>query len=332
MARIPLISVLIPSFNHAAYVAQTIDSVLSQTVSDFELLLLDDGSSDNSPAILSDLARTDNRIRYWRQPNTGLIATLNCLAQEARGEFIAQIDSDDMWTPNRLAWGLAEMAAHPDLAVSFTSFLRIRADNTPAPRADQLAQGAIPHAALVEHLAEKNSVCACTAFMRRSAVELIGPFARNYTLSHDWDRWLRLSMVGRIALSDKIGAFYRDHDSNQSLDERGTRCQELQIHNDLSETLIAHHALDRLTQTKIYSRAAALAFATDQHEPMVAYLLKKGALTRLREHEQVWLLHAILKQKMATNSDPFWQTLAAQPSLYNAENQQRLAAIVSYKP
>lgn len=332
MAHVPAISVLIPSYNHGAYIEQTIRSVLNQTERDFELLILDDGSTDDSPARIERLAQSDGRIRYWRQANAGLIATLNTLADQARGTYVAQIDSDDMWTPERLAWGLADMAADPKLAVSFTGFLRIQNDNSPAARADQLELGAIPHEPLVDRMVIKNTVCACTAFMRRSALTQIGPFARNFSLSHDWDRWLRLSMVGRMSLSEQIGALYREHGSNQSLDERTTRGQELQILGDLAETLIDHHALPQQIQAQIYARGAALAFATDQRDAMVAHLLKRSQLTSLSEHEQMWLLHAVLKQKMALEPVRPWQELAAHPKLYSTENKQRLAAIISYAP
>lgn len=328
MATSPTISVLIPSYNHGRYIAQTIISVLNQTAQDFELLVIDDGSTDGSPAIIESLAQQDRRIRWWSQPNAGLIATLNRLASRARGPFVAQIDSDDQWLPERLAWGLEDMDQDPALSVSFCSYLRIDGDGAPGERTDQLKLGVLGHDALLKRLVVKNTVCACTGFMRRQALDRIGPFARDYSLSHDWDRWLRLSMVGRLTMRASVGALYRDHGANQSMDIASTRKQELAILDNLAEALIGHHHLDDAVRLEMYGRAAALAFDTQQPDRLVAYLLQKHAIYPLFEHEQVWLLHRILQEKlMPTAHKP--ALAAAHPDMFNAENQQRWNSIMA---
>jgi glycosyltransferase involved in cell wall biosynthesis len=328
----PEVSVLIPSYNHGRYVRETIASVCSQTVKNIEILILDDGSTDNSLAIIQQMAGADSRIRWWQQANAGLVPTLNRLAERARAPFVAQIDSDDVWTPQRLEWGLKDMAQDASLSVSFTSYLRITETGTPVPRADQLKLGHLDHAALLRRMAVKNTVCACTAFMRRSALQQIGSFARNYSLSHDWDRWLRLSLVGTMVKHDTIGAFYRQHDGNQSLDEQATRKQELAILDDLAETLISHHQLDLAKQVEIYGRAAALAYDTGQPERLVSYLLRKSKIYPLFEHEQIWLLYVILQQKKSFPQQVPSYGLKAHKNLFTPENQKRLDQIMAFMP
>lgn len=332
MAAPPLVSVLIPSYNHGAYIGQTIASVLNQTAQDLELLIIDDGSTDDSPAIIEALARQDRRIRWWSQANAGLIPTLNRLASLARGAFVAQIDSDDQWLPERLAWGLEDMAEDPSLSVSFCSYLRIDGGGVLGARTDQLKLGTLAHDALLKRLVVKNTVCACTGFMRRQALDRIGPFARDYSLSHDWDRWLRLSLVGRLHMRASVGALYRDHGANQSMDIAGTRKQELAILDSLAEILIGHHHLDDAVRLEMYGRAAALAFDTQQPDRLVAYLMQKHVIYPLFEHEQVWLLHRILQEKLMPTAQETAHKpalAAAHAGLFNAENQQRWACIMA---
>ncbi len=99
----PKVSVIMPVYNRERYVAQAIESVLNQTFGDFELLIVDDGSSDHSPEIIEDYAKKDKRIRCaFHKENRGVSAARNTALETARGDWIAVIDSDDAWHPERL--------------------------------------------------------------------------------------------------------------------------------------------------------------------------------------------------------------------------------------
>ena len=104
----PLISVVLPAYNGEKYLAEAIDSILAQTFGDFELIIIDDGSTDDTPKILSDYAQRDQRIRMVVRENKGLVTTLNDLIDMARGLWIARMDQDDIALPHRfecqLAW------------------------------------------------------------------------------------------------------------------------------------------------------------------------------------------------------------------------------------
>src|SRR5690348_11009852 len=100
----PLVTVLMPVFNSGDFLEEALNSILRQSFSDFELLIIDDGSNDSSPAILAKLSKKDKRIRVvTHKKNQGLVKTLNEGLELARGEFIARMDSDDIALPTRLS-------------------------------------------------------------------------------------------------------------------------------------------------------------------------------------------------------------------------------------
>ncbi|MDE6365975.1 MAG: glycosyltransferase, partial [Muribaculaceae bacterium] len=110
MPHTPIVSVCMPMYNASSYLRECIDSVLEQTFTDFELLIADDGSTDDSVAIVKSYA--DPRIRLICRQHD-YIATLNCLIDEARGKYIARMDADDVMLPSRLQRQVAYMDAHP---------------------------------------------------------------------------------------------------------------------------------------------------------------------------------------------------------------------------
>ncbi len=117
MAETPIVSVLVPVYNGAKYVAQAIESVLSQTLKDWELILVDDGSTDDTLAILETYASRDKRIRLFPQPHCGLVGTLNYGLAMAEGRYLARLDADDLCMPERLEEQVACLEAHPELVI-----------------------------------------------------------------------------------------------------------------------------------------------------------------------------------------------------------------------
>src|SRR5689334_22165094 len=112
MASPPPVSVYMPAFNVERYVADAVRSVLSQTFGDFELIVVDDGSTDRTLDILRDLARTDPRVKLLSRPNTGVSRASNEAIALARGEFLARMDSDDFSMPDRLEKQIAWLRDH----------------------------------------------------------------------------------------------------------------------------------------------------------------------------------------------------------------------------
>ncbi len=116
------VSVIIPTYNYAAYVREAIDSVLAQTVQDFHIVVVDDGSTDDTQAVLATI--DDPRVEIVRTPNRGICAACNEGLARARGEFIGFLGADDRWRPDKLERQLQMMDAEPDIVAVMTNFVR----------------------------------------------------------------------------------------------------------------------------------------------------------------------------------------------------------------
>jgi glycosyltransferase involved in cell wall biosynthesis len=220
------LTVLLPVRNGAAYLDEAIASICGQTFRDFELLVIDDGSDDESPAILAKHAAADGRVRALANPGAGLIAALNFGLRSASTELVARMDADDIALPTRFERQMARMAAEPDLLVLGTATRRIDA------RGNQLEVATPPAdpADVARVLERVNAIAHPTVVMRRSAVEAVGGYRRAYLRAEDYDLWLRLAERGKLAnlqeplLEYRIGGGFRaDLFSRQVLSEMTAR-------------------------------------------------------------------------------------------------------------
>jgi len=127
-----LVSVIIPTWNRAAALAKAIDSVVSQTHRNWEVVVVDDGSTDDTRSMVSKLSETDPRIRYIYQANAGVSAARNCGIALAKGDFVAFLDSDDSWEPWKLELQVACLRTHPELGMVWTDMAAIGPDGAVA--------------------------------------------------------------------------------------------------------------------------------------------------------------------------------------------------------
>lgn len=193
MAHIPLVSVVIPSFNSERYIRQTVESVRRQTLADWELIVVDDGSTDDSPAIVESLAGQDERIRLVRLGrNAGRPAVpRNAGVRAARGVYVAFLDADDLWHPRKLDIQLRHMRA---CGVRFSStetrhFRDSPAVTTPAGRLDGFDVMAVDH----HRLLRKNIIPTSSVVAERALLERF-PFIEDprYKAIEDYHCWLTL--------------------------------------------------------------------------------------------------------------------------------------------
>ena len=205
--RPPRISVAMSVHDDAATVAAAIESILAQTFPDFEFLIVNDGSSDESGAVIDRFAAADPRIRAIHQPNRGLIASLNRLVAEARGDLIARMDGDDVSLPGRFAAQVAFLDAHPDHGVLGTNTNEI-------DEADRITLCTdlhpLDHAAVEQALRRGSPVAHSSVMMRTAVVRAAGGYRAAYRHCEDYDLWLRLSERTRIAnLPDRLLLYRR---------------------------------------------------------------------------------------------------------------------------
>ena len=214
MSRSPAISVVLPVYNAEAYVREAVESILTQSFADFELILINDGSTDGSGAILRDLAAHDTRIVLVERPNDGLVSALNEGIESARADLIARMDADDVAMPERFALQHARMIEEPELAVLGSSMRLI--DKT--GNIIGLAEYPLTPKETARSVERGCPVSHPTVIMRRDAVLKAGGYRRAFLHCEDYDLWLRMSELGyAIANLPKPLLNYREHDANVSV-------------------------------------------------------------------------------------------------------------------
>jgi glycosyltransferase involved in cell wall biosynthesis len=182
------VSVVIPTYNHSAFIGRCIDSVLGQTVAAEEIIVVDDGSTDDTPRVLAEFG---DRIRYVRQSNAGCGVARNTGISIARGEWIALLDSDDVWHPRKLELQLRLARANPEIGVVYGA-MRLGLDPAVA-RVSASRQVARPE--LLDALLFSNCITgsASCVLVRRRCFDDVGSFDRELRWAEDWDMWIRLA-------------------------------------------------------------------------------------------------------------------------------------------
>jgi len=189
------ISIVTPAWNAAAYIGETIASVRSQTFEDWEWLIVDDGSTDDTAAVVRAHAAIDPRITLLQQPNAGPSAARNRAMRHAVGRWFAFLDSDDVWQPHFLEAQLGVFQAHPDTdLVTATAFNRGGPFDGHPTRPFVTGQPVLTREAMI---LDETSVFIMTVF-RREVFETIGGFDESQWTSEDYDFWLRAAQAGFV--------------------------------------------------------------------------------------------------------------------------------------
>jgi len=208
LSTAPRVTVVIPVYNREAYVATALDSVLAQSFADFELLVVDDGSTDNSRAIVG--AHDDQRIRLVSNDrNRGIAATRNRAVGLARGDYLAFLDSDDIACPDRLARQVDFLDGHPDVAAvgGWVAWMdgdgrRLGTVKRVPTAPDDIAAGRLFRPGVIN-----------TTAMARSAVLRDFPHREDLAVGSDFDMWARFASVHKVANLPAVVGMFRDHDS-----------------------------------------------------------------------------------------------------------------------
>ena len=215
----PRVSVLLPVHQAEHTLASAVESVLAQTFEDFELIAVDDGSTDGSRRILERFAGEDNRVRVFSRENRGLVTTLNEASGTARGEYLARMDADDLCEPQRFERQVAHLDAHPGCVAVGSRVLLIDAEGSPIRTfAEATTHDEIDGA----HLAgQGGAICHPAVMLRAEALKRVGGYDPAMKHAEDIDLFLRLAEVGSLAnlpdvllryrmLADSVGHRHRD--------------------------------------------------------------------------------------------------------------------------
>ena len=237
----PLVSVVIPSYNSREYIAEAIDSVRAQQIDHLELVIVDDGSTDDSADYIREIAPD---ARVIRQTNAGAAAARNRGIEEARGRYIAFLDADDIWVSGKLRVQLDLLEQRPDIDLVYGQFKLWhcgpgghypqppQVSHTPSqvePFEDRL----LPISILFDSV-----VCIITVLVRSEALRSVELFNPEYTVGEDYDLWMRLSLLRRCAQLPAVLAFYRNNPASLTK----------QVPQQNFEKLVVEQAMERIRQ------------------------------------------------------------------------------------
>lgn len=203
----PSISVVMPVYNRARFVGQAIESILAQTFRDFEFVILDDGSTDATLAVLQDYAARDPRIRLLPRQHRGLGPARIELLQQASADLVAWIDSDDLATPGRLQEQVRTMSLDQDLWILGTASAVIDENGRPL-KVNRVVTGSNN---VAKQMRRGCKVTQSSCIMRRDRILSIGGYRTAYAPSEDYDLFLRVSERGKIDNIEFVGLLYRSH-------------------------------------------------------------------------------------------------------------------------
>jgi glycosyltransferase involved in cell wall biosynthesis len=215
----PLVSVMMPTYNAAPFVAESIESVLAQTYEPIELLVVDDASEDETPAIVEDYARRyPDRVRFRRATQrAGPCRRRNDALDLARGSLIAWLDHDDLWAPEKTAREVEVLEARPEVGLVYSGYEAFDSDTRePIPWRDRdsEAEGDV----LVPLFVRGCFVASLTALFRREVLTRRHVRLRetDFSFGDDYFLWLVLSLDWKVARIDEVLAYYRRHSGNES--------------------------------------------------------------------------------------------------------------------
>ncbi len=220
----PAVSVIIPAYNAGSQLRDAIESASRQTYGDREVIVVDDGSTDQTESLVSFYG---DRIRYYKQANRGVAAARNLGIAKAKGKYIAFLDADDLWLPTKLAEQVPLLEADPSLGLVYTdwaivsdqgeitrSFLRDR----PAASGDAF-----------EAIVRCGFILTSGTVVRRACLDAVGSFDESRVVAEDYDLWLRVCYRWKIALVDKPLVVKRSRHTGLSSNSRRTAIEKVAL-------------------------------------------------------------------------------------------------------
>ena len=202
------VSIILPTWNSTRIIRPTLESVFAQTFTDYELLIVDDGSTDNTVAYAEQI--DDPRIKVFAYPNAGVggpSAGRNRGLQHATGEFVALLNHDDLWSPNKLAAQIEALRENRHAMVAYSWLDHVDLNGDYVHRGScSVAQGDILHELLLGNFIETGS----NPLIRREAFDVVGGFDASFRIVADWEMWLRLATRFQFAVVPEVQVFFRD--------------------------------------------------------------------------------------------------------------------------
>ena len=207
----PLVSIIVTTFNRSTLLEETLGSILGQTFDDFELIVVDNMSTDNTSDIISVIG--DSRIRYFKNENNGVIAVnRNFGIKHAKGRYVAFCDDDDLWFPNKLHLQVGLMELNPLYALCYTNAIAFYGNKITSMK---MMRRTVSEEHF-SHLLSGNFIPSSSVLIKRDIFSSIGFLSENPLIREDYDMWLRVAYFYPIVGIDSSLIFYRVHSNNSA--------------------------------------------------------------------------------------------------------------------
>lgn len=207
----PRVSVVIPTYNSAAFLEEAIQSVLGQTYSDFEVVVIDDGSTDGTEYVVRSFG---DRVSYLKQDNRGVSAARNHGIHKSQGNYVAFLDSDDFWLPGKLAEQIPLLDRDAELGLVYSDWRVTSEKGVLEP--SYLSNLAPASGYVFDELVRSGFILTSGTVVRRSCLDDVGDFDETLSIAQDYDLWLRICYRWKIALVNKPLVIKRSWDGSLS--------------------------------------------------------------------------------------------------------------------
>lgn len=205
----PEVSIIVPSYNRAEFLEATLASIQNQSFKDFEVIFVDDGSTDNTEEILRKFCEQDPRFKYFKQENSERAVARSYGLSLANSDLLCLVDSDDIWYPNKLEQQLKVMREDPEIVLSYASVNRIDMQGKAIRSKPRQHRGFSGY--VFFDLLMRNFIPSVTPMFRKKAFEAVGKQNTEFIPYEDWDFWLRLSRQGKFFHIKEALGDYRLH-------------------------------------------------------------------------------------------------------------------------
>jgi glycosyltransferase involved in cell wall biosynthesis len=327
----PAVSVVIPTYNRAAYLGQAIESVRQQTFQDWELVVVDDGSTDHTRTVVAQHL-DPTQIRYLYQPHRERSTARNRGLEASSGPLVTFLDADDLWMPEKLVKQVAAMEQHPDIGLCYTLARRINGQGAAldAVRDVQVLAGWV-----LPHILRRNCIGTSSVMIRRSCLEQVGVFDEHLPVygREDWDLWIRIARRYAVLPIREELTLHRVYEGNSSQEQNfqsglavlEKRCRDPGLLADAGLRREAAYAYLYLSSAAAPSldlrrltRARRLAWAARHHPPclfsqmaLVACsrcLLPKAMTEIVRTGYRQWVVAMSNAPERSDGRDGHWDT------------------------
>lgn len=296
MANNPEVSVVVAAYNHEKYISALLESIFGQTFKNFELVIIDDGSTDATPDIIKEYAlRYPDKIRFIHQKNRGFVKTINSAFKMCRGRYIAPVGSDDIWLPSKLQDQIDKFNEDPKVSLVYADINIINENGDVLCRYNRFAK---PYwGQITEHLFVSNFVSGIILMYKRELFDRYGYWSPKYKIASDYEFTLRISPYITIGYVNKVLALYRVHENSSSgLNVENTVLEGLDVRKQF---LASHPGLIKKSiilraYSDVFFRLADANISVNNRKKAIRYYIKTCCYNPLFLQAYIGLILSLL--------------------------------------